>query len=206
METRAEWYIQPVKDRGTAEVTFVAGLLLGLPARKPGATSVEATLNRSRLPITRGTKWPHGKTLEVPVCGLCRGVSREASEQCWSKQTPALQPCRRYPIPATPMISSQLNIIFDRQASTQGLLIGQPQTPGWSFTVSTYQFLLKQNMNYWWTGAPKTRHPQEKVKVCDRAISPSSICLLSIWHMTHAIYTYAIQQCDRTDFNLRASI
>jgi hypothetical protein len=43
------------------EVTFVAGLLLGLPARKPGATSAEATLNRSRLPTTRGTKWPHGK-------------------------------------------------------------------------------------------------------------------------------------------------
>lgn len=82
METRTEYYIQPVKDRGTAEVTFVAGLLLGLPARKPGATSVEATLNRSRLPITRGTKWPHGKTLEVSVSGLCRGFSREASEQC----------------------------------------------------------------------------------------------------------------------------
>lgn len=52
------------------------------------------------------------------------------------------------PIPATPMVSSQLNTIFHWLASTQGLLIGQAQTPAWSFAVSTYQFLLKQNMNY----------------------------------------------------------
>lgn len=70
--------LQLVRDRVMAEVTFingVSGVLLGPPARKPDATSVEATLNGSRFPIIRGTKWPHVRDSGGPYgCSLCKGV------------------------------------------------------------------------------------------------------------------------------------
>lgn len=46
-----------------------------LPARIADATiSTEATMNRSRFPIVRGTKWPHARDSRGPYdCGLCKG-------------------------------------------------------------------------------------------------------------------------------------
>lgn len=46
-----------------------------LPARIPDATtSIEATMNRSRFPIIRGTKWPHARDSRGPYdCDLCKG-------------------------------------------------------------------------------------------------------------------------------------
>lgn len=116
-----------------------------------------------------------------------------ASRYQFSSRVRDSHPCHPYgQQPAKYHLSSagQYSRALDRTGSNPSLVLCSQYLP--VLTETKHELLMN------W--APTTRHPQEKVKVYDRAISPNAICLLSIQHMAHTIYTCVLQQCDRTDF------